>query len=107
FVPTQEQDPSLRISSRLLKLFPPFIDVSTTDALSSELLEKPTDRFFLGRALWGALINSGMSIERVIETAESKLLGGITNTDLQSILQHAKPDNQLAIATAIISVLVS
>ncbi|KAG9301730.1 hypothetical protein G9A89_003275 [Geosiphon pyriformis] len=109
FVSAEERDPSLRLpTTKPLKLLPPFIDVSTIDALFMGQVENPTDRFFLGRALWTALLKSGLSIGRAVETAKRKLLGGTVTTNLQSILSTAKTvDEQLAMAIAIMSVLIS
>jgi len=108
FAPTEERDPSLRLpTTKPLKLLPPFVDVSTMDALFTGQVKNPTDRFFLGRALWAALLNSGLSIKKAVETAQRKLLGGTVSTNLQNILSTAKADEQLAMAIAIMSVLIS
>ncbi|CAG8546594.1 5958_t:CDS:1 [Paraglomus occultum] len=108
FAPTEEHDPSLRLPTvKPLKLLPPFIDVSTMDALFTGQVKNSTDRFFLGCALWTALLKSGLSIEKAVETAQRKLLGGTVSTNLQNILSTAKTDEQLAMAIAIMSVLIS
>jgi len=106
FAPTEERDPSLQLlTTKPLKFLPPFIDVSTMDALFTGQVENPTDRFFLGHALWAALLNSGLSIKKAVETAQRKLLGGTVSTNLQSILSTAKAvDEQLAMAIAIVMV---
>ncbi|CAG8662592.1 10050_t:CDS:2 [Ambispora leptoticha] len=99
FAPTETRDPSLRRpTAKPLKLLPPFIDVSTMDALFTRQVENPTDKFLLVRALWAALLKSGLSIERAVETTEIKLLGGTTTKAVYE---------QLAMAIAIMSVLVS